>query len=258
MSWRIYTGFKLQSVTSVSHLESFLNDLRRDITAATRVEMAEHILTSATGVYDAYTSFGLIPYKTPITPLHDATVDWMRTYMSGGTLADYNELSISYCAFEGTVYGVDYLLTVPTKKIFYGHPQVIKYDWFDSTDKPDDVPNSEWKERKRVWTAIFADTPSPALRMSNAVLVQRSQCIPEDKEMEKSMLTMEAREEACAAAMASARSHIRLVEDFGENGPERPDHVIKYNQEEYRKALIEVKGKLTSSVTMENLSTPIK
>lgn len=256
MSWKVYTGFRIQNVSLISHLESILNKLRSEIQECARQEIASKIQRRAVSMYDAYTVFGIEPHdgiEHPFTPLTKATIDALSWYTKGGILEEYDEHSILYTVFEGSVYGMEFLPSRKTKQLFFNNPMIEPYDWFDNTDKPDDVTEEDWAERERIWTSIFEKQYVPKLRMSGATLAYSHLSIPLDIDMETAMLSLEEREKACADAIASARSFKRNVEEHRKSASD----MIRVHKEEYKKALEEVKGKLDPSITMETLMNPI-
>jgi len=190
MSTKIYNGF----VARNNNLQKFLEDCKEikkvllpvaiDIVNCAIYDTATLHYDLNQGKKDNYLAKAYTSYKKELT-LHAAT---QRLFFNV-------EFSICVVQRENDIYGMVFTDNNLLLKTFFKYDMIEPYEYYNNSDRPDNVTEEEWKERENIWDGILGDDAVPADCMYNTRLVRNDYYLEQD---EKYIPSFESRVNAVA------------------------------------------------------------
>ena len=254
MSIRIFNGAKVADVGSLTKLMEFIAEIRKDLRDAVHEHRANEIKKMAGLLYDMYHSRdndlinpehdrSRIPLLVAMDRLVERTVDG----------SEHEEYSLAFAAHKGNTYAIPFFHDQNLLKVFFDHPKVSSFNYFNNADKPQDVTEAQWEKRKEVWEAIVGTSGIPAETMLTIRLIDSKLLIPDDMFMQEPH-SVEEREEQLARIIAFQEAEDQLEADSNPVKIEgRLGDLTKKVTEIYPDVYEGIKGTL-EPITMEDLS----
>jgi hypothetical protein len=215
LSTKIYNGFKFadSDLTVIHrHIMDWRNELRPLHQKATDAFVAE----IAINIFDGErmrpgSQAGKTPLMEAITTLWDRQADVKKTQRRD-PLVDF-EFNVSLLPFEGQVYGIIYTEQREWQRLWMDKPFVLDFRYWNNTDPPEELPETEWEERGRVGNAIFdsAILNAPSMAGFNADCAHEA-VMPDTNNVVNCLPSHESRV-GRRARFSTAASRVRWLEE---------------------------------------------
>lgn len=217
MSTTIYDGFRVTDLNTLEDAREFIETIRFDLVNEVKNQKAKEILSLACLIYDMTHTFNndYFDEGEKRVPLLVAYKRMNQTIFKDDHM---NQYSIGITHVDGQTLGMPFFPNLRLFDIILKQKNVERYGYWDSTDKPDEVSNQEWKERKRLWTKALAPSWTPSEKMFTTVLVDERLMMPEDHHMERNFPTVEDRESNLIKTMAYEKARDVLEQEERESG----------------------------------------
>lgn len=165
MSTKIYTGFKLKT-TNMEEIHEWMTQLRKEIEIETNQGIARTMARDCASLYDKRTMDNTLDrtlsvYQVVYHEFSNRQLEVQRRGVKDPSV-DYS-MSMVLFPFEGQFYGMLYTVQSEFAMRFFAQPLVEGFQYWDNTDPDENCTEAEWKERERVWDAIFEHQPVPSL-----------------------------------------------------------------------------------------------
>ena len=254
---KIFNGVKLSGMESLSNIMDFVSEIRISIRDEVHKLRAQEIKSMACVIYDMYHSLGediIDPTETTRVPLLIA-VNHIRGLMGvAGEHGGKEEYSLCFSSYKGTTYCIPYFYHSSILNMFFDHPKVKKFPYWNNSDKDEGVTNTQWEKRKEVWDSILMFSGVPAESMLTIKLMDASLLIPDDEFMVEPP-SIEEREKQLGRILSFKRAENELAEegvDFSNRLGVLVDRVEQVREE----VMNETKGRL-KPITMDDLGKEI-
>lgn len=254
MSTKIYNGFKLKSIKSLDKAFFFVKEMRPQIKEAVELQFSKQVAERSCLVYDEAMLFDkelghsamAHTLKEIDDELFESRKSRRKSYYDFGV-----ELSLAVTS-DKSVIGIIFCESNEVRNTFFGLKGVVKYPYWDSTDKPEDVSIQEWSRRRGHWNEVLS-IGIPAHEMFSIRLFDEyTMIVPNKDEISKQIITFERRLQKIAE-----RSTIEKV--YAEKSLESPRDIIRFlmNSPEFPARVEaekeELKKKLKPTLTIEDL-----
>lgn len=256
MSIKIFNGIMFHKLTpTLSNIQDLLDEFRAPIRSSLKKKNAEEILLLASGDYDLQV-LGINEPLPDESPLYTATHKVMFADDEVNRRTDP-----CYSIAIGKSSACKYLLGMhffDDNKIFTDivlpNQHILEYGYWDNADKPDDVSEFEWEERKDAWLGLLHRKKGLHYKPIKEImfimdLENRRSCFPGDDDMRSSLPSLEEREKYCANIIAIQRTM--------EKNPNFDNlfAVIRDSKKIFDEILEEeVKSKLDTDITLDDLN----
>ncbi len=200
MSFKVYTGSKLDGVSTLEEASNFVNSIRPKIRDIISKQAANDIKKLACLMYDLNTVGVEFFDENDSTrvPLLAAT---MR-YIESSNKDRNTEYSVALAVVDGHTLAIPFFNdNKECYELFLNHPQVSNFAYWDNSDHDPNVSKKEWALRKRLWSKLFKDNSVPNQAMFIMVVGEFHYFIPLDQHME-GLPSLQSRIDACAGQMA--------------------------------------------------------
>jgi hypothetical protein len=250
MSTKIHEGAKLEGVITIAEALSFIEDIRNQVTEILFEESATEIKTLACLINDLY-SVGIDmfqPDENERKPLLAATLRYMTSDRNDDT-----EYSIAIGAVDKHVLAIPYFQNnTRCYEVFYNHPNVSRFGYWDNTDKDPEVSAKEWKLRGKLWDKLFNTQHIPARAMFVIVLQDKNHLIPLDRHM-NTLPTLDDRIKSCASHIA----WLEVTETLTETNKLNMYQCMLEVKKLQPTIMERIKDKLQPNLTLSDLEKPI-
>lgn len=160
MSTKIYNGYVLSAEKSLFELNDFMEDVRK----MARKEVIHHMASIISERYYGHLdNKKLCPEAEDVT-IGDIMID-IQNNLRENLFSGYAKNSIQIIPFNNKIYMISFIGLKAVSDEFeemvtkFGFKQ---YGYWDNSDRPEDVSENEWLERKMSWDGIFERSSVPA------------------------------------------------------------------------------------------------
>lgn len=164
---KVYGGFKFLT-NDIHEIDDFVNKLRQEYSEFAKDKAKEFFGDTIAHYVDHMTLHpeeaeeGASPWQVAFKHFSDIQRKIKREGIRDSSV-DYS-FEILVIPFENEFYGIVYTQQPELTKDFLSHTDIVRdFHYQNQADEPEDVSDEEWKERKRVWEAIFDNNSIPAL-----------------------------------------------------------------------------------------------
>jgi hypothetical protein len=251
MSFNVYNGAKIEGITSLKDVVTFIEKVRSIVIEEVHKDVARDIKRIACLFYDNYTFSGEDPFHKKDDVRKPLIVALTRIFEENRRRKDEYNLGIT--EVNGQVLALPFFPEEKYNDMFFNIPNVVRFGYWDSSDKEDDVSTKEWNKRKKLWDKAFTVSSVPAESFMVVRLLDSQVLVPDDKFMDNDIFpSVEERERGLARFLAIAKNDEDLANketDFNK--------VKKQINKDYEDILPQVMGKLTPTITLEILGQEI-
>ena len=157
MSTKIFNGFRF-SFQDLGHIQEAIMEWRADLRILHQQAANRFVAEIATNMIDDESirpgsHSGEMPLMKAINLLWGRQSEIKKSQRRDPSV-DF-EFTLALMPFEGRIYGIVYTEQHEWLRLWMEKPFVEDFGYWDNTDAPEEVPDSEWQERARVWRAIF-------------------------------------------------------------------------------------------------------
>lgn len=175
MSTKIFNGYRISDCAHTAHLFQFVTDLRAALLpvyrAAYAALVAELAVSAADGGWlDIPDDWGLFGdgLWSPLAYADMAATKAHQEIRRTGRRAPAFDLQcevgmVPDPADPRTAYALLYTERDDYREVFEAQPGVRPWPYWNNVDRPDDVTEAEWDERREVWDRVLGDE-APARR----------------------------------------------------------------------------------------------
>lgn len=161
MSYKVYTGFRL-ALTSLADIQSIIVAWRDEMEALHEAAFAKLVAGEIADRIDKISRSLALPAKnilsSTILSIWDRQRNIKRTDRRDPDV-DF-EFLLRLFPFEGRVYGIAHCEQNAWLERWLDQPFLDRFNYWDNSDKPDQIDEDEWADRQRIWCGIFAQHPS--------------------------------------------------------------------------------------------------
>jgi hypothetical protein len=169
MSTSISRGFKLKT-TDLFQIQQYMMAWRDELRQVHRDSVARLLATKTSDMIDeAATSPGLHGGRKPLSAANRDFRDRQREIVKSGYRdpeVDF-EFRLELMPYDGCVYGIARTEREEWWKLFLSKDFVEDYSYWDASEGPDDVAESEWEDRRVTWNAIFKSSIMSLISMTS-------------------------------------------------------------------------------------------
>lgn len=176
MSTKIYNAFKLKSTISLENLSDFLKEEKSEIDRMLCQIFAKRISEKHYYEMDKAEFSG----SSECPPLADCFVEIEEDIRNGLLRNLLAENSCQIIPHKGNVYIISFQGSSEIRSAFHRRLKKLgfdEYEYWDNTDRPDDVSDLEWLERKKLWDEIFESSSIPLEHGLSKVFSTVESCI---------------------------------------------------------------------------------
>lgn len=157
MSTKIYNGFRF-SFRDLGRIHEVIMEWRADLRVLHQQAANCFVAEIATNMIDDEfirpgSHRGEMPLMKAINLLWDRQSEIKKSQRRDPSV-DF-EFTLSLMPFEDRIYGIVYTEQHEWLRLWMAKPFVEEFGYWDNTDAPEEITDSEWEERARVWSAIF-------------------------------------------------------------------------------------------------------
>ncbi len=173
MSTKIYDGFKLKDIRSLDKAFHAVRDMAEPIKEAAKQQCIRFLIDAATFHYDRATVIGeslqgRSAYGTARTGIDDILMESAKQRRR----CSYNVgFSVAVAPVGKCVIGTIFTDNRTLKKLFFEHPLIEEYGYWNNTDRPDHVTGRQWATRRGHWNQVL-EHGYPGEEMFNITFVQ--------------------------------------------------------------------------------------
>jgi hypothetical protein len=166
MSTKIYTGFKLKT-TDMAEIHERISQIRKLVEEDTNQKIASNMAAECASLYDKRTMDASLDrtisvYQAVFGEIARRQMEVKQRQVKDPTV-DFS-MSVTLFPFEGEFYGMLYTVQPEYGMLWFKQEDFVEpFMYWNNTDPAEDCTEEEWRERERVWEAIFAEQPVPAL-----------------------------------------------------------------------------------------------
>lgn len=213
MSMKIYNGFKLKGVRSLDKAFFLMRDIRKPIQEAAELLAAKMLATRACFIYDEATVTGtelgmsaLMKTRREIDDsLRESSIDRRRCYYDLGF-----DMALAVTT-DKKVIGMVFCESNDLKDKFFALDTVIKYRYWDNSDKPDYASELEWTKRRGHWNEVLSDSAVPAQNMFTMQFLPEYQFpYPDKEDVAKQIITFDHRLQKLAERITISKASEEL------------------------------------------------
>lgn len=176
MSTKIYNAFKLKSTISLVDLSDFLKEAKSEIDRMLCQNLAKVISEKHYYEMDSAELCG----ASECPPLADRFVELEEDIRKGLRRNLVAENSCQIIPHNGQVYLISFIGPPEIRAVFHEKLKNLgfdEYEYWDNADRPDDVSELEWLERKKLWDEIFESSSIPLEHGLSKVFSTVESCI---------------------------------------------------------------------------------
>jgi len=162
MSTKIYDGFKIDT-NDIFEVQRILGLHHNEMKEITSDKISDFIIKLAVDSFDQDTIDKKDTKQNYLSKANREMMDRQREVRKTrerDPLVDF-EAEIAIFPFENSFYGIYY----SEQKEFYDNlikqEKVSEFSYFNNTDRPKHIKAKEWKDRERIWDAIFEGNSLP-------------------------------------------------------------------------------------------------
>ena len=180
MSTKIYTGFKLEGHSLDSAVE-LLEGLKPELKRA-RIEQLSKWLASRISTLVDRVALNEVKLDPGVTPFSTALEEFKARQLKIITKKHRDpevdfEVSVVLFRHSKGIFGVYFSENKALSNVLLTLPEVLDFSYWDNSDPPDRLSDTEWMERNAVWKEIFSESWSPAeAGLSLTLLPERYDC----------------------------------------------------------------------------------
>lgn len=177
MSTKIYNAFRIKA-DSLDEAYQFLKNVSKPIVQSTEKAIAAKNLEEAIDTYfeliqgnkdfydsDSQKNIAFSDYlnRTPLSLFRSMELDRNSKDKKTKLEENHDASAVLYSEKVGnkTYYLCQFFGSSEALNIFKKHPQLTDFNYWNNTDKEDNVSAKDWNTRKRVWDKIFKESSVP-------------------------------------------------------------------------------------------------
>lgn len=167
MSTKIYNAIKFNAGMSLSDVVSWANAIRPQVQQTVYDRQIKKITSVAVNSFDRYT-LSLLGWSAEQFPHFSNSLSHafneIEEMAKLGARADETKPDAELVLFphKRSVYAMVYLNELSLKEFTAAFGSVFsEFDYWDNTDRPEDITARQWRARKEVWDDIFKDSSRP-------------------------------------------------------------------------------------------------
>lgn len=163
MSTKIYNAFKLKSSASLGALSELFSEAKKEIEEILCLDLANRISESYYYELDKARALGNVDSPHPtIGEQIQAMENKLRD--DRWLFRNFTDNNCQIIPHKDSLYALTFVGTVATSEALHRRMKTFgfeDYSYWNNEEKPAEVTEAEWLERKEVWDEIFSESSAP-------------------------------------------------------------------------------------------------